>query len=242
MPSGFSPHTGSLSRSGRWAGYAACLVCAVAVAFGLFALMMLLIRTPRPPVHHRVFRVFLREGRLRPRLRSPARVPVREHPPPLRTRPRSVVLPAPVRPPIPRPLSMPTLPESSSPVEFPAKRTMSPARRIEWRPALEAYLRGRPGQSLFSLPALPARRTPLLDGATRLRLSGGAEIDRIGDRCYGVPAVESLPETTADPGYTRFMQALQPLFAHRVPCPGTARDSLGESFLKALRRRLGGSP
>ena len=81
-------------------GYAACLVCAVAVALGLFALMMLLIRTPRPPAQHRAFRVFPGEGSLRPPPRSPARVPARVHPPPLRTRPRSVALPAPVRPPI----------------------------------------------------------------------------------------------------------------------------------------------
>lgn len=242
MPPGFFLHPSLLYRDGRWLGYAACLVCAVGVAFGLFALMMLLIRTPRPPAHHRTFGVFLRKGSLQPHPRSPARVPLREHPPPLRTRPRSVALPAAAQPPIPRPLNMPTLPESSSLAQFPAMRIMSPAKRIEWRPGLEQYLRERRGQSLFSLPVLPTRRAPILGGATRLRLSGGAEIDRIGDRCYGVPSVESLPGTTGDPGYARFMQALQPLFAHRVPCPGTARDDLGESFLKALRRRIGGSP
>lgn len=135
----------------------------------------------------------------------------------------------------------PPLPDSSSLLRFPDALAASPAGRIEWRQALKQYLRARPGKSPFSKPRLQTPGVPVLDVPVRLRTIGGGEVDRIGDRCYAVPAVDSLPEMSADPGHARYMQAMQPLFAHEVPC-GSVPDSMGESFLKALRRLVDGPP
>lgn len=117
-----------------------------------------------------------------------------------------------------------------------------PAGHLEWRRALGQYLRKQSGKSLFSKPRLKSPEMPALDGSLRLRTSGGAEIDRIGDTCYAVPAADQLPELSGDPVHARFMQAMQPLFAHEVSCPGAAGDDLGKSFLKALRAPAGSPP
>lgn len=245
MLSGFALHSGPRFHGVRWIAYGAPLACAAALAFGLFALMTFLIRVPRPPAHHRTFSVFLREGALRPSPAHRERAPSRKRPPRLRPAPESAVVTAPQRPLVPRPIRTPSLPDTSFTPQLPALKIVSPATSpVEWRQALGRYMSAQSRQSPFAERRLPARRTPALDlgGLTRLRTGDGAEIDRIGDRCYGVPAADQLPEVSADPGYARFMQALQPLFAHQVPCPGVSRDSLGAAFLKALQRKIRGAP
>lgn len=245
MLPGFALNPGPQFRGARWIALGASAACAAAVAMGLFALMMFLVRPPRPPARHKAFSVFLRAAGPLPSPVHPARATSRKRPPRLRRRPGSTLVTAPPRPPVLRPIRMPSLPDASRLALRPDIRAAAPVPSpVQWRQALEQYLGARSGPSPFSKPRLPGHRAPapVLGGLTRLRTGDGGEIDRIGDRCYAVPAADPLPEMAADPGHARFMQALQPLFAHRVTCPGGSRDTLGESFLKALRRQLGGPP
>lgn len=89
---------------------------------------------------------------------------------------------------------------------------------------------------------LPKSRFSPLDTPERIRLSSGAEIDRIGERCYGIPASNYRIDTAISPQFARVMQAMQPLFAHEVSCPGMQRKTPGKEFLDWLHKHgYGGS-
>lgn len=74
---------------------------------------------------------------------------------------------------------------------------------------------------------LPKSRFSLLDTPELIRLSNGAEIDRIGERCYSIPASNCRIDTAINPQFARVMQ---PLFAHEVSCPGMQRKPQARNF------------
>ncbi len=118
-----------------------------------------------------------------------------------------------------------------------------PLTGIDWMRAFRRYLKQQNSTpAMFSMPKLPQRRPSLLDGPKRIRLSDGADIERIGKRCYLVPADNYQTNAAIDPQFARLMQTMRPLFAHAVSCNPGARKTLGEEFLEALHKRGYGSP
>ncbi len=232
------------SRRYRWLGYGLCFVCAVVVALALFAMMKALIRMPRMVSSPQTFPVFLREVTLPGPAPEPyksfsrkAVLPVASHPF------RNLSVSAPMVK-IVHPVLAPVLPSASTEVSsFMPRMQARPLTGIDWMRAFRHYLKQRnPIPIPFSMPKLPQRRPSLLDEPERIRLSDGADIERIGKRCYLVPSDNYQTNAAIDPQFARLMQTMRPLFAHAVSCDPDARKTLGEEFLEALRKRGYGSP
>ncbi|MGH8128346.1 MAG: hypothetical protein ACRETC_08270 [Gammaproteobacteria bacterium] len=222
-------------------------MCAVVMAGVLFVLMMTLIRTPRAGKPSRTFSVSLLAER------PPVRAAQARQPHSRQVAPSAMLRPMP-RPSMPvqasgrmRSVARPQLaPVIQGRIELtvpslPRARVGSTP-GIHWRRALGDYFKRHNVRSApFSLRALPLRKSSVLELPERMRLSSGAEIDRIGDRCYDVPASNYQINRAISPQFARVMQGLQPLFAHEVPCSGTQKTP-GEEFLEKLRKRGYGGP
>ena len=102
---------------------------------------------------------------------------------------------------------------------------------IHWRSALEDYFKRHSVRSdPFSLRTLAPSTPSIQELPERMRLIGGAEIDHIGTHCYAVPASGYSVDVAISPQFARVMQAMQPLFAHEVPCNPGSRKTLEETF------------
>ncbi len=224
----------------RWLGYGLCFVGAVVVALALFAMMKALILMPRMVSSPPTFSVFLREVTLPGPAPRPHKSFSRKAVPPVAPHPfRNLSVSTPMVK-IVRPVLAPVLPSASTEVSsFMPRMQARPLTGIDWMRAFRHYLKQQNSTpAMFSMPKLPPRRLSLLDGPKRIRLSDGADIDRIGKRCYLVPADNYQTNAAIDPQ----VQTMQPLFVHAVSCNPGARKTLGEEFLEALHKRGYGSP
>lgn len=139
-----------------------------------------------------------------------------------------------------------TVPRGAIPLDLP--RPGTPARRPgNVRPGLDLDYRGGEFRSRNNRAlkpsgggappgyARPGTEVPAMP--ERFHVTGGGEIDRIGNECFAVPdrvaSARSQGQTVAQVNRTR---AMPPLFAHRVSC-GDDASGLAADFLKHLRER-----
>jgi hypothetical protein len=227
----------------RWLGYGLCFVGAVVVALALFAMMKVLIRMPRTVSSPQTFLIFLRKVTLPGSAPRPHKSFFRKAVPPVAPHLHNASVSVPAAK-IVRSVLAPVLPNVNTRVSFFMPRMQAkPLTGIGWMRVFRRYLKQRSSTPApFSMPKLPQRRPSLLDGPERIRLSDGADLERIGKHCYLVPADNYQTNAAIDPQFARLMQTMRPLFAHAVSCNPDARKTLGKEFLEALHKRGYGSP
>lgn len=190
----------------RWFGYGLCLVCAIVVTLALFVMMKVLVHSPRAVMPQSVFPVYLSDIPV-PHTASVPGKPLPGNVPALRPRLLLQSVGSLSIPKILRPIRVPELRGVGKVLLFPLPRmrTISSS-GFRWRQALGDYLdRRATGSAPFSMRKLPKSRFSPLDAPERIRLSSGAEIDRIGERCYGIPASNYRIDMAISPQFARVM-------------------------------------